>query len=96
MGCLKNILRAIILTLAVIGFMSLGGKELIVGLIHNYINPSHDTLLERAQKVGDFSEINDEFELEKAAGIMAIMLLLPNIRHQVKKCLLLNQVIRQY
>ena len=70
MGCLKNILRAIILTLAVIGFMSLGGKELIVGLIHNYINPSHDTLLERAQKVGDFSEINDEFELEKAAGIM--------------------------
>ncbi len=70
MGCLKNILRAIVITLAVIGFMSLGGKELIAGLIHNYINPSKDTLLERAQKVGDFSQINDEFEIEKAAGIM--------------------------
>ncbi len=70
MGCLKNILRAIILTLAVIGFLSLGGKELIAGLIHNYINPSKETVLERAQKVGDFSKINDEFEIEKAAGIM--------------------------
>lgn len=70
MGCLKNILRAIILTLAVVGFMALGGKELISGLINNYFNPPKDTMLERAQKVGDFSKINDEFEIERAAGIM--------------------------
>ena len=70
MGCLKNILRAIILTLAVIGFMSLGGKELVLSLVNNYIHPSKDPLMERAQKVGDFSQINDEFEIEKAAGIM--------------------------
>lgn len=65
MGCLKNILRAIILALAVVGFMALGGKELISGLIGNYLNPSKETMLERAQKVGDFSKINDEFEIEK-------------------------------
>lgn len=70
MGCLKNILRAIILTLAVVGFMALGGKELVSGLINNYLNPPKDTMLERAQKVGDFSKINDEFEIERAAGIM--------------------------
>ncbi len=70
MGCLKNILRAIILTLAVVGFMALGGKELVSGLINNYFNPPKDTMLERAQKVGDFSKINDEFEIERAAGIM--------------------------
>ena len=70
MGCLKNILRAIILALAVVGFRALGGKELISGLIGNYLNPSKETMLERAQKVGDFSKINDEFEIEKAAGIM--------------------------
>ena len=70
MGCLKNILRAIILALAVVGFMALGGKELISGLIGNYLNPSKETMLELAQKVGDFSKINDEFEIEKAAGIM--------------------------
>lgn len=70
MGCLKNILRAIILTLAVVGFMALGGKELVSGLISNYFNPPKETMLERAQRVGDFSKINDEFEIEKAAGIM--------------------------
>ena len=70
MGCLKNILRAIILTLAVVGFMALGGKELVSGLINNYFNPPKDTMLERAQKVRDFSKINDEFEIERAAGIM--------------------------
>ena len=70
MGCLKNILRAIILTLAVVGFMSLGGKELLSGYLGNFFNPSKDVMLERAKKVGDFSKIDDEFELEKAAGIM--------------------------
>lgn len=70
MGCLKNILRAVILTLAVVGFFSLGGKELVGNLINNYFNPSQDVMLERAKKVGDFSHINDEFEIEKAAGIM--------------------------
>ena len=70
MGCLKNILRAIILTLAVVGFMSLGGKELLSGYLGDFFNPSKDVMLERAKKVGDFSKIDDEFELEKAAGIM--------------------------
>ncbi len=70
MGCLKNIIRAIILTLAIIGFMSLGGKDLLNGWLGNFLNPSKEVMLERAKKVGDFSGINDEFEIEKAAGIM--------------------------
>lgn len=70
MGCLRNIIRAIILTLAVIGFLSLGGKELVTGLLKNWINPSQSTMIEKAQKVGDFSNINEEFEIEKATGIM--------------------------
>ena len=70
MGCLKNVLRAIILVLAFFGFLSLGGKELIVNLVNNYLNPSQDVMQQRAMKVGDFSQINDEFEIEKAAGIM--------------------------
>ncbi len=70
MGCLKNILRAVFITLAVVGFMSLGGKDLVGSMINNFFNPSQDEIVERAKKVGDFSKINDEFELEKAAGIL--------------------------
>ena len=70
MGCLKNFIRAIVLTLAVVGFFSLGGKDLVSGMLKNWLNPSQDVMMERAKKVGDFSNINEEFEIEKAAGIM--------------------------
>ena len=70
MGCLRNIIRALFLTLAIVGFVSLGGNELVGNMLKNYFNPPQDVMLERAQKVGDFSKINDEFEIEKAAGIM--------------------------
>ena len=70
MGCLRNIIRAVVITLAIVGFMPLGGKELLSGWLADWFNPSADVLLERAKKVGDFSKINDEFEIEKAAGVM--------------------------
>lgn len=70
MGCLKNFLRAIIITLAVVGFMAIGGKDLVGDYLNNVFNPSKDEMLERAKKVGDFSHIDDEFELEKATGIL--------------------------
>lgn len=70
MGCLKNICMAILLALAFIGFMSIGGGRLAKNIILNYLNPSQNELVKRAEKVGDFSQINDEFELERAAGIM--------------------------
>lgn len=70
MGCLKNVIRAVVITLAVVGFLSLGGKDLIGSWLGNWFNPSQDVMMERAKKVGDFSKINDEFEIEKAAGIM--------------------------
>lgn len=69
MGCLKNLIRAVILTLAVVGFLSLGGKEWVMKYASQWFNPSQETMLERAKKVGDFSAINEEFELEKATGM---------------------------
>ena len=70
MGCLKNVTRAIFLTVVVAGFMAFGGQEFVMKQFKNYINPSHDVVIERAQKVGDFSKINKEFEIEKAAGVL--------------------------
>lgn len=70
MGCLKNIFKAIILVLAAIGFMSLGGKDYVVNTWNNFMNPPQDVMLERAKKVGDFSRIGDEFEIDKAASAL--------------------------
>ena len=70
MGCLKNVTRSIFLTVVIVGFVAFGGNDFIKTQIKNFINPSHDVVLERAQKIGDFSKINQEFEIEKAAGIL--------------------------
>lgn len=68
MGCLKNILKAIILVFAVIGFISIGGKDTIIKKWNEFTNPPQDVMLERAKKVGDFSRIGDEYEIDKAAS----------------------------
>lgn len=70
MGCLKNVTRAIFLTVIIVGFMTMGGQSWVKYQVKNFINPSKDVVLERAQKVGDFSKINKEFEIEKAAGVL--------------------------
>lgn len=69
MGCLKNLIRAVIIALAIIGFLSLGGKEWVMNIVTQWMNPPQEVMLERAKKVGDFSAINEEFELERAAGM---------------------------
>jgi hypothetical protein len=70
MGCLKNIFKAIILVLAIIGFISIGGKDYFVKVWTDFVNPPKDVMLERAKKVGDFSQIGDEFEIDKAASAL--------------------------
>ncbi len=69
MGCLKNVTRAIFLTVVVMGFAAFGGKQWLITQYNNFMHPTHDMVMEKAQKVGDFSKINKEFEIEKAAGI---------------------------
>lgn len=68
MGCLKNILKAIIIVFAVIGFISIGGKDTIIKKWNEIMNPPQDIMVERAKKVGDFSKIGDEYEIDKAAS----------------------------
>lgn len=68
MGCLKNILKAIILVFAVIGFISIGGKDAIIKKWNEITNPPQDIMIERAKKVGNFSKIGDEYEIDKAAS----------------------------
>ena len=40
MGCLKKFFKAIIIALAIIGFISIGGKEWIGTLIDKYVHKS--------------------------------------------------------
>ncbi len=90
MGCLKNVTRAIFLTIVVVGFMAFGGQDWIKYQFKNFINPSHDVVLERAQKVGDFSKLNKEFEIEKAAGILGYNAVLAEHKASGQKMLVVD------
>lgn len=70
MSCLKNLTRSIFLTIVIVGFIALGGGKWVMTQIDNYFHPTHDVMMERAQKVGDFRTINKEFEIEKTTGIL--------------------------
>ncbi len=70
MGCLKKIIHSIIFALAIVGFLSIGGKDFVVNIFNKYFHASNETIMQRAQKVGDFSQINEEFTLEKATGML--------------------------
>ncbi len=70
MGCLKNITRSIFFTLLIVGFITFGGQSWIKNTLDNFLHPTPDAILEKAKKVGDFSKIDKEFEIEKAAGLM--------------------------
>lgn len=69
-GCFLNIIKAIIIVFAVIGFMSIGGGDFFVQKWNEFTNPPKDIMLERAKKVGDFSQIPDEYEIDKAASAL--------------------------
>lgn len=68
MGCLKKILQIIILSLALIGFISIGGKDFLIEQYNKYISNSQESIMERAGKLGDFSQLSEEFSIDKAAS----------------------------
>lgn len=68
-----NTIKLIILVLAVIGFMSIGGVDFLKNVFSNWhgFGTSQETLMEKANKIADFSNINkEEYEISKTANIM--------------------------
>lgn len=94
-GCLKNIIRAIVITLAIVGFLSLGGKELVGSWVGDWFNPSQEKMLEKAKKVGDFSKVNDEFEIEKAAGMFGYNAVVAEHKASGQKMLVIDSGVKQ-
>ena len=73
MKLLKNIITLVVLTLAVIGFMSIGGMDFVKKVFSNvsWFNKSQETVMEKANKIANFSNINqEEYEISKTANIM--------------------------
>jgi len=72
-GCFSNIIKVVVLTFAIIGFMSLGGWNFVKEQFSkiSIFNQSSETLLEKANKIADFSQINqEEYEISRTANVL--------------------------
>ena len=68
MGCIKKIVQIFILALALIGFFSIGGKEFVIEQWNKYFGQSQESIMDRASQLGDFSELSEEYSIDKTAS----------------------------
>ena len=91
MGCLKNIIKLIILVLAVIGFTSLGGWDFLKEKLPLlFEKPSQEALIEKSKSIADFSNISEEYEIDKTADIMGFKAVLAEHKASGQKLAVLN------
>lgn len=69
-GCLSLIIKIVIVILAYIGFQSLGGIDFVKEKFNEYTTPSQEVLLEKAKKIADLSEINDEYNIDRTISVL--------------------------
>lgn len=70
MGCLKKIVRLLVLILAIVGFLSLGGNDFIKEHFGDWFSPSQEKIKEKAKSIVDLSAVSDEYEIDKTANFM--------------------------
>ena len=70
MGCIKFIIKVIIVILAIIGFKSIGGVDWIKTNIKVFETPTQEKLIEKSMDVADFSKIPEEYEISKSTNVL--------------------------
>lgn len=71
-GCLRKFINIIIIILAVVGFIAIGGTNIINDFIHNPLSPAQSSKAEKATQIADFSKLNKEFELVSSSRLPKI------------------------
>ncbi len=73
---IKIIFNAFLLVLAVIGFNAIGGQKYVEAVKVCIVKFVQEHAIESAKKIGDFSKLNEEFQIDNAvnlAGYKAVL-----------------------
>ena len=93
MKFLKNVLKIIILILAAIGFKAIGGIDFInkyIDLDSIFKKPSQEKMQEKAAKIADLSEINQEYTIKKNINILGVKAILSEHNATGQKFIIAN------
>lgn len=71
-GCLGKIIKSIIIILAIIGFIAIGGVTFFNDFFHNPFSKPQANKIQKAAEIADFSKIDEEFELVSSSKLPKI------------------------
>ena len=71
-GCLGKFIKFIILILAIIGFIAIGGVTFLKDFIENPFSQAQESKMEKAYSISDFSKLDKEFEIVSSAKLPKI------------------------
>lgn len=68
MKVIKKILQILVVLVVVVGVIAILGKDYVKKQVESAVATTPEAVSEIASKVGDFSEVSDEYEIDKAAS----------------------------
>ncbi len=92
---IKIIFNAIILVLAIIGFNTIGGQKYVDALVKNVSSFIKENAQENAKEIGDFSNVDKEFEINNTFKLLGYKGVLSAHKASGQRMLILNTGKRQ-
>lgn len=87
---IKIIFNATILVLAIIGFNTIGGQKYVDTLIKNVSDFIKDNAQEQAKEIGDFSNVDKEFEINNSFKVLGYKGVLSTHKASGQRLIILN------
>ena len=66
MGCLKSLIKKIIVIAIIVAFFALGGWAFVQQKINEYQNPTRDEFVKSETNYGDFSNVSGDYQLTRS------------------------------
>ena len=69
MGCLKSIIKKILILIAIVAFFAFGGYAFVKDKIKQYQYPPREAFVEAEKKYGDFSKVSGDYQLYRSFNL---------------------------
>ena len=87
---IKIIFNAFLLVLAIIGFNTIGGQKYVEAVKVSIGNFIQERAMENAKKIGDFSKLNEEFQIDNAVNLAGYKTILAEHKASGQKMIIVD------
>ncbi len=87
---IKIIFNAFIIVLAIIGFNAIGGQKYVEAVKVSIGNFIQERAAENAKKIGDFSKLNEEFQIDNAVNLVGYKAVLAEHKASGQKMIIVD------